>query len=84
MHRFLIVIEKAGRNYSAYSPDLHGCVATGRTVAEVERCMYEAIQWHLQGLMEDGLSIPSSQSLAEYIVVPEPMLNIAKTKPSRS
>lgn len=69
MYRFLIVIEKAKGNYSAYSPDLPGCVATGKTREEVERNMHEAIEMHLQGLLEDGLAIPESQTFAEYIVI---------------
>ncbi len=69
MHRFLVVIEKAEGNYSAYSPDLPGCVATGKIVEEVERRMHEAIQLHIRGLREDGLPIPQSQSLAEYVAV---------------
>jgi predicted RNase H-like HicB family nuclease len=68
-HRFLIVIEKAGGNFSAYSPDLPGCVATGATREETEQNMYEAIQMHLDGLREDGLPIPASESHAEYILV---------------
>ena len=69
MHRFLIVIEDAGTNYSAYSPDLPGCVANGQTHDETERNMYEAIQLDIEGLREDGLPIPSSTALAEYMVV---------------
>jgi len=53
MHRFLVVIEKANGNYSAYAPDLPGCVATGKTVEEVERNMHEAIEMHVRGLLED-------------------------------
>jgi predicted RNase H-like HicB family nuclease len=68
-HRFLIVIENAGGNFSAYSPDLPGCVATGATREETEQNMYEAIQMHLKGLREDGLPIPPSESHAEYILV---------------
>jgi predicted RNase H-like HicB family nuclease len=68
-HRFLVVIEDAGKNFSAYSPDLPGCVATGKTREETEKNMYEAIQMHLEGLREDGLPIPTSQSFAEYVVV---------------
>jgi predicted RNase H-like HicB family nuclease len=70
MHRFLIVIENAGSNLSAYSPDLPGCAATGSSVEEVERNMVEAIQLHVAGLMEDGLPVPKCSSLAEYVVVP--------------
>jgi predicted RNase H-like HicB family nuclease len=69
MHRFLIVVEEAGQNYSAYSPDLPGCVATGSSRDEAERNMYEAIQLHIEGLREDGLPIPTSTSIAEYLVV---------------
>lgn len=69
MYRFLIVIEKANGNYSTYSPDLPGCVATGATREEAEQNMYEAIELHLQGLKEDGLPIPQSTSFAEYVAV---------------
>lgn len=55
MRRFLIVIEKAGKNYSAYSPDLPGCVATGATREETEKRMHGAIELHIKGLIEDGL-----------------------------
>ncbi len=65
MQRFLIIIGKATDNYSAYSPDLPGCVATGATRDEVE----QSHKLHLQGLKEDGLSIPQSTSFAEYIAV---------------
>ena len=69
MYRFLVVIEKAGENYSAYLPDLPGCVATGQTRDEVERNIHEAIQFHLDGLREDNLPIPESETFAEYIAV---------------
>ena len=69
MHRFLIVIEKANGNYSAYSPDLPGCVATGSTREEAEKNMYEAIDMHIKGLREDGLPIPESTSFAEYVAI---------------
>lgn len=69
MHRFLIVIEKANGNYSAYSPDLPGCVATGVTREETEQNMFEAIELHVEGLQEDNLPIPESHSIAEYVVV---------------
>ncbi len=69
MYRFLIVIEKAERNYSAYSPDLPGCVATGPTREETERNMYEAIELHVRGLLEDKLPVPESNSFAEYVAV---------------
>jgi predicted RNase H-like HicB family nuclease len=71
MYRFLVVIEKANNNYSAYSPDLPGCVATGATREEAEKNMYEAIEMHIQGLLEDKLAIPESKSFAEYMAVAE-------------
>lgn len=69
MRRFLVVIEKAANNYSAYSPDLPGCVATGQTKEAVEANMQEAIRMHLDGLREDGLPIPEPAASAEYVVV---------------
>ena len=79
MHRFLIIVEKAKKNYSAYSPDLPGCIATGKTREEVEQNMYDAIEMHIQGCMEDGLPIPLSQAFAEYIVLKDKVLEpIAK------
>ena len=69
MRKFLIVIEKANGNYSAYSPDLAGCVATGETRDEAEKNMYEAVQMHVAGLIEDRLPIPDSQAVSEYLVV---------------
>ena len=69
MYRFLIIIEKAERNYSAYSPDLPGCVATGATREETERNMYEAIELHVRGLLDDKLPVPESNSFAEYVAV---------------
>lgn len=70
MHRFLIVIEKAESNYSAYSPDLPGCVATGSSREETERNMVQAIQMHVDGLREDGLPVPESASTAEFVLLP--------------
>ena len=69
MKKFLIVIEKTETNYSAYAPDLPGCIATGNTVEETEKNMYEAIEYHLEGLKEDNLPIPESSSIAEYVVM---------------
>lgn len=65
--RYAIVIEKAESNYSAYVPDLPGCVATGSTVEEVEEEIGEAIRLHIDGLREDGLPVPEPTALAEYI-----------------
>ena len=69
MYRFLVVIEKANGNFSAYSPDLPGCVATGSTHEEVTRNMHEAIELHIRGLLEDKLPIPESNSFAEFVAV---------------
>jgi predicted RNase H-like HicB family nuclease len=69
MYRFLVVIEKAKKGFSAYAPDLPGCIATGNTVEDVEEKMHEAIRMHIEGLMEDDLPIPEPRSLAEYIAV---------------
>jgi predicted RNase H-like HicB family nuclease len=65
--RYAVVIEKAGSNYSAYVPDLPGCVATGETVAAVESEIRDAIRFHLEGLQADGLAIPQPTSIAEYV-----------------
>jgi len=64
MYRFLVVIEKANDNYSAYSPDLPGCVATGANREETERNMHEAIELHVHGLLEDDLPIPRKMGTA--------------------
>lgn len=69
MKRFLVIIEKAEGNYCAYSPDLPGCIATGKTKDQAARNMHQAIKIHLEGLKEDGLPIPKSRSSAEYLAV---------------
>ncbi len=68
--RYAVVVEQAGENYSAYVPDLPGCVATGRTVEEVTGEIREAIAFHLEGLRADGLPIPAATSAAQYVDVP--------------
>jgi predicted RNase H-like HicB family nuclease len=67
--RYAVVIENAGGNYSAYVPDLPGCVATGSTVQETEQAIREAIALHLEGLREDGDPVPPPSSRVEYIEV---------------
>ena len=62
-----MVIEKADGNYSAYVPDLPGCIATGATRHEVEGNVREAIRFHLDGLREDGLAIPEPTSICDYV-----------------
>jgi predicted RNase H-like HicB family nuclease len=69
MRRFLIIVEKANGNFSAYSPDLPGCIATGNTEEEIELNMHETIEMHIQSLIEDKLPIPEPTSFAEYIAV---------------
>jgi predicted RNase H-like HicB family nuclease len=65
--RYAVVIEQAAGNFSAYVPDLPGCVATGHTVEEVEQQIREAITFHLEGLREDGAPVPSPSSQVEYV-----------------
>lgn len=67
--RYAIVIEKAEQYYSAYVPDLPGCVATARTIEEVEHEIREAIEFHLTGLRADGLQAPIPSSVVDYIEV---------------
>lgn len=67
--RYAIVIEKAENNYSAYVPDLPGCIATGATIEETEALIREAIEFHLTGLWEDGVPIPQPSSQVEYVDV---------------
>lgn len=65
--RYAIVIEKANDNYSAYVPDLPGCIATGDSVETVEAEIGEAIRLHVEGLREDGLPVPQPTAIAEYV-----------------
>ncbi len=65
--RYAIVIEKADGNYSAYAPDLPGCVATGETPREAEDNMREAIRFHIEGLIEDGSPVPPAESTLAYV-----------------
>lgn len=67
--RYAIVIEKAEGNYSAYVPDLPGCIATGDTVEEVETELREAIKFHIEGMREDGLPVPEPTSSVDYVLV---------------
>jgi len=68
--RYAVVIEKAEGNYTAYVPDLPGCIATGTTVAEVEAEVRVAIAFHVEGLREDGLPVPAASSQVEYVEIP--------------
>ena len=67
--RYAVVIEDAGSNFSAYVPDLPGCVATGATLSDIEAAIREAIGFHLDGLREDGSTIPPPSSKVEYVEV---------------
>ena len=67
--RYAIVVERAVNNYSAYVPDLPGCVAPGATMEETEQLIREAIELHLAGLREDGLPIPQPSSQVDYVEV---------------
>ncbi|MHB8104456.1 MAG: type II toxin-antitoxin system HicB family antitoxin [Dehalococcoidales bacterium] len=69
MQKYLVIFEKAKENYSAYSPDLPGCIATGKTRKETENNIKEAIILHLDGLKEDGLPLPKPSSFTEYVEV---------------
>jgi len=70
MKKYLIVIEETDTGYSAYSPDLDGCVSTGRTRDEVERNMREAIEFHLGGMRTEGLPAPEPHTYSTYVEVP--------------
>jgi predicted RNase H-like HicB family nuclease len=67
MYRFLVIFEKGAENYGAYAPDLPGCVAVGDTLEETEKNMREAIEMHIQGMLEDSEPIPIPQSTAHYM-----------------
>lgn len=67
--KYAVVIETAGTNFSAYVPDLPGCIATGQSIAEAENEIRSAIQFHLEGMKEDGQPIPEPSSAVEYVEV---------------
>ena len=67
--RYAIVIEKADKTYSAYVPDLPGCIATGATIREVQRSIRGAIELHIAGLREDGIPLPPPSSQVDYIEI---------------
>jgi predicted RNase H-like HicB family nuclease len=70
MKKFLMVIEETSTGYSAYSPDLLGCISTGGTREEVERNMREAIEFHLEGMRLEGMEVPDPHTYSAYIEVP--------------
>jgi predicted RNase H-like HicB family nuclease len=67
--KYLVVIETAEGNYSAYVPDLPGCIAVGDTVDECEASIQEAIEFHIRGLREDGIEVPQPTSIVKEVVV---------------
>lgn len=69
MMKYLIVIEPTSTGYSAYSPDLPGCVSTGRTREEVERNMQEAIEFHVEGLQAAGCEVPDPSTSSAYVEI---------------
>jgi predicted RNase H-like HicB family nuclease len=69
MKRYAIVVEWAGTNYSAYVPDLPGCIATAKTIEAVERLLHEAIDVHISGLIEDGELVPEPSCVVDYLEV---------------
>ncbi len=71
--RYAVVIEKAEGNYSAYVPDLPGCIATGETIEEIKQMIAEAIEFHIEGMLEEGLPIPKPTSIAHEVEVLEVM-----------
>ena len=70
MNKYLIIVEETETGYSAFSPDLPGCAATGKSREEVERTIQEAIQFHIDGMREDGEKIPSPHSYSTYCDIP--------------
>lgn len=72
MSRYAVVIEKAGRNFSAYVPDLPGCVATARTAALASRRIKEAVEFHLEGLAADGVKPPKPAAVATWVATKRP------------
>ena len=68
--KYLIVIEKTTTGYSAYSPDLPGCIATADTEEEIQREMRQTIAFHLDGLRQEGMPIPEPQSSSSYVEIP--------------
>ena len=69
---YAIVIEKGENNYSAYVPDLPGCIVTGKTIDEIRQLMREGIELHIEGMQRDGESVPAPTAVCEYIEVPIP------------
>ncbi len=71
MHRFLVILERTAEGFSAYAPDLPGCVASGGSREEAEKSMSRAVELHIRDIIEKGLPIPEPRSIAEYVAVQE-------------
>jgi predicted RNase H-like HicB family nuclease len=69
MKKYLIILEKTETGYSAYSPDINGCIATGKTVEDTEKNMQEAIEFHFEGMKENNLQIPEPRSSSSYLAI---------------
>jgi len=67
--RYAVVIEQASGNYSAYVPDLPGCVAVAETIDQTERLIREAVEFYVEGLREDGLAVPEASTVTQYVEV---------------
>ena len=67
--KYAVIFEKTGTGYSAHVPDLPGCIAAGATLDETAKLMREAVEIHLEGIREDGETIPQPTTLADYVVV---------------
>jgi predicted RNase H-like HicB family nuclease len=70
MKHYAVVIEKTGAGFGAYVPDLPGCVSTGRTIEETDRHIHEAIEFHLDGMREDGDPIPEPTTVTVSVEIP--------------
>jgi predicted RNase H-like HicB family nuclease len=70
MKKYLIVIERTGNGYSSYSPDLPGCVSTGKSREEAEKNMREGIEFHVDGLRQEGYPVPEPQTTSSYVELP--------------
>ncbi|PIU29483.1 MAG: hypothetical protein COT09_00565 [Candidatus Hydromicrobium americanum] len=78
--KYLVIIEKANDNYSAYLPDVPGCIATGKTIEETKKNITEALFMHLRGLAEDGLPSPKPKAKADYVATSYKKFNLTTKK----
>lgn len=67
--KYAMIIEKGESNFSAYLPDLPGCIATGKSLEEIKQRMSEAIEMHIEGMVEDGLTVPEPHVFVDYVEV---------------